>query len=170
MQLAGLIFILHFQASSHSTGSGYRRLGLVLMPHGGALHASGSIMAQVCINSILCQIDQWRQDDGHAEFIHIIHETDGQYFLPAPSIADLEGNEQYNEAVHELRHHRRTRRAQPYILIACLPLDLVKDKYIYHLADQESGQASEKASCMFGTPWSVFDTTHHSGGVVPMAK
>ena len=92
---------------------------------------------------MLRQIDDRCEDNGHAELVDIIHHADGEYLLPTPIVADLEGDEKHDETVHELRHQRGTGGPKPYILIPCSALDLVEDEHIHDLADQEGGETAE---------------------------
>ncbi len=105
-------------------------------------HLMGQFFAQVTFYAELQQVDQRGKQQRHQEFVGVIDHTDGQYPLPAPIVTDLEGDVQYDEAVHQLGDQGRARSTQPYVLFARPFLDLMKHEYIDQLAYQEGGKTA----------------------------
>ncbi len=66
----------------------------LLPAHCGSFHLHGCFVPHIFLNSLFNQVNEWRENDGHGEFINIIYQAYGQHELPAPVIAQLKRYEQ----------------------------------------------------------------------------
>ena len=75
---------------------------IVFETHCSLFHSMSGFSAKIFLNPFFYKIYYGRENNGHTEFINIIHQANSQYQLPAPPPADLKCDKKYNETIHQL--------------------------------------------------------------------
>lgn len=101
----------------------------------------GICFSEVGVDHRVAEVNQWCEDNGYGEFVDVVGNADGDDLLIGEYA--IEGNEQYDKAINELRYERGTRGTKPQHLAAGDMTEFLENKNVYELPEQERSERTD---------------------------